>query len=756
MVHHGQRVNTLIRTERSLALLLVGTCVAQLAATLIVLPSQFMTEDEAKYLGIGTNIFAGNGPLTVFGTFFRFHSPLWSAVMVAPKAWFGVDPIAWAHVVTVVSACAVLVFVAALGWRFSPAVGVIAAATLLTIPYFTALGRTHGLDMPAAALSLGYVVLGDLAVRRTSIRLAAVAGLVFGIAFLTKEIALPFAPVPFFAALVSGRPPAAVARLAAVAIVPAALSTLWWFVVFAQYTGEVYRLGTPAWTLVPLTAGGLVAVVAGWFAPRLVGSSPARWPTGWPSPTVLTGWLGTIAWTTLLTVFFAGTRTSVGLPFLNASNVSFYLNRWVPNTRMVLLIGVVGCGLAVAWRVWRASRRFRRGDERVMPADSGAPDLSGGRGPLDDSRWIQGVDHLVVASLCGLPLVLLVVSVGELPRHYIAQIGIALAVGSAGWLRFIQAGILRSRTTALAAGLACGAAAIAVLVLVSGLSLTIRVGLLAAVTGLVLALLATRIVPIAAWLALRRPALPIALAGLAVATGIAFSTYSLLRSGSTSLVDRTKAEAVATASAWVRANVPIGGRVAFADRLAYETADVLQGSYDLVQQRESQDVRFDPNAPLGLRMRGTGSTGDWAAIWRAPLSPNGFYGYERAALEEALRSRRIDIWILTGPTGPNSASPIVAALEHATGIRRLAHWSWPYPAGRLETTVFGIDPDHLRLDDGHLYISPDALDSLVRQLEAHRDRAGATARGLLERAVLVPEGASSEALRARLRALAGA
>ena len=79
------------RTERRLLLVFIGLCVVQLAATLIVLPGQFMTVDEAKYLGIGTNVLAGKGPLTVFGTFFPFHSPLWPVVMVAPQQWFGVD-----------------------------------------------------------------------------------------------------------------------------------------------------------------------------------------------------------------------------------------------------------------------------------------------------------------------------------------------------------------------------------------------------------------------------------------------------------------------------------------------------------------------------------------------------------------------------------------------------------------------------------------------------------------------------------------
>jgi 4-amino-4-deoxy-L-arabinose transferase-like glycosyltransferase len=733
-------VDTPDHTERRLLLVFVGLCVVQLAATLIMLPAQSMTVDEAKYLGIGTNVLAGNGPLTVFGTFFPYHSPLWPVVMVAPQQWFGVDAMDWAHVVTIASACATLVLVARLGWRISPPVGVMAAASLLTIAYFASLGRTHGLDMPAAALVLGYVVLGDAALRRSSIRLAAAAGLLFGVAFLVKELALPFAPVPFLAALVRGRPPADVARLAAVALLPATLSTSWWFIVFAQFTGEVYRLGTPAWTLVPLTAAGMVAVVAGWFAPRWMAAltKRTRWPAAWPTPGVVVGWLGTFMWTALLLAFLARTRTSVGLPFLDAASVSFYLRRWLPDMRMVILIGVVGSILAVGWRI--AGRRGTTGS-----GDSPRPVERG---------FVDGVDDLIVASLCGLPLVLFVVSLGEIPRHYIAQIGIALALGSAGWLRLIEDVVLRSRRTALAFGSVFAVAAMAVLISTSGLSIAARLSIGGAVAAVGLAALATRDVRLGAWLARHRAALPLTLAGLFVAAGSIFSLYSVT-ARSTSVVDAAKADAVATVSAWVRASVPPGARVAFADRLAYETAARLQGSYDLVQQREFQDVRFDPDAPLGLARRGVTPSTDWVAVTSAPLSPNAFYGYQGTQLADALRSRDIDIWILTSSTGPDEASAIEAALEHATGARVLARWSWPYRPDRLQTTVFGIDPEGLRLDDAHMYITPDALDTLLRQLEAHPDRVRAVARALIERVVLVPEGASSEPLRARLRVLAG-
>jgi len=49
----------------------------------------------------------------------------------------------------------------------------------------------------------------------------------------------------------------------------AAIGTGWWFVMYAGLEHQVYRLGTPAWTLVPIGIGVVVAVALGLAADRL-------------------------------------------------------------------------------------------------------------------------------------------------------------------------------------------------------------------------------------------------------------------------------------------------------------------------------------------------------------------------------------------------------------------------------------------------------------------------------------------------------
>ena len=56
------------------------------------------------------------------------------------------------------------------------------------------------------------------------------------------------------------------------------------------------------------------------------------------------------------------------------------------------------------------------------------------------ARWAapparrEAFDALYLAMVCGLPLVLLVIAVGEPPRNYLAQIGVLAALSAAGWL----------------------------------------------------------------------------------------------------------------------------------------------------------------------------------------------------------------------------------------------------------------------------------------------------------------------------------
>ena len=169
---------------------MVGFATFILAILLLVAPARFMTEDDAKYLGIGTNVFAGNGPTTVFGVFFPYHSPVWPIILVGPRILFGLDAAWWGHVLAIASACGIVALTAYFGSRIWALVG-IAAGYPRRLPVLPEPGTGTGLDLPAAFLSLAYLAIGLTAVRRRFLRWAVAAGAVFAVAFLIKEIALP-------------------------------------------------------------------------------------------------------------------------------------------------------------------------------------------------------------------------------------------------------------------------------------------------------------------------------------------------------------------------------------------------------------------------------------------------------------------------------------------------------------------------------------------------------------------------------------
>jgi hypothetical protein len=168
----------------------------------LLAPMHFTGWDEAYYLGIGANLLAGRGLETVFGDFPSIHSPLWPLVLQVPAASLGIDPTAWGHPLVVLSAGAVIGMTAWFAWRSVHIAAPLAAAFMLAYPFLLDLAGWMGLDLPAAALTMLYVGLGIAAVRRGSFSLGLAAGLVFAAAFLIKELALPFAPVPILAGLV--------------------------------------------------------------------------------------------------------------------------------------------------------------------------------------------------------------------------------------------------------------------------------------------------------------------------------------------------------------------------------------------------------------------------------------------------------------------------------------------------------------------------------------------------------------------------
>ena len=668
--------------ERRLALVAVAGSVAVFLALLLVVPPFYQTFDEAKYLGIGYNVVTGNGPRTLFGAIFLPHSPLWPAIFVGPSVWFGVDPFDWGHLLNAVAGVGVVLLTAAFGWRVRPAVGGLAAAGWLAVPYLHDLTRTARLDVPAATLALLYVWVGLAAVRRGSFVMGLVAGAMFAAAFLVKEIALPFAPVPFLAGLVIGLPWQGLARVASGTVLAAALGTSWWFVYFASVTDEVYRLGTPAWTLGPLALVGTAVVVALATAPVIarrrswsedLGARRAR----------LTGWFLAVLWFVALAVFFERNPELKGNGLFQPRQWTTYLEAWLPELRGAVLFGIAGVALSVAG--WAAGAVVR-----------------------------SGTAFLVLATLCAAPLVLLVVAVGEPPRNYLAQIGLLIALGAAGW--FWAAEVSSVRVVPRLARLPRADRSLPVPLLVFGF-LVVFVGS-------------------SAFLVRH------AFAYRESATGVARA----------SLVEAT--------TGWLLDNVPAGAPIGFGNFLGHEMAIGLRGRNPMVQTGQQLFV-FDPSAPLGLAAFGQPPVTDFIAIDVASRRALEFYAYRASTFSRIHAGRRTAYYVHN--TGTTTSVPsLLGALTPEHGFTRVAGFEFPVVtrsgvAGSVESSVFAVKVGGISFEGSPVFVTVDALARLVELLEA--DGGGEpAARGLLDRAEIVGEGAGEpevEALMARLRAIAG-
>ena len=714
------------RSEPRISIVIIGASAAIFVLALALVRPFGVSFDEAKYLGVGFSVIEGHGPQIVFGGYFLLHAPVWPTVVVAPAVALGIDPLTVGRALNAVCGLGLILLGSALAWRIRPAAGAFAAIALLATTYIHELTRTARLDVPSATLAVAYLALGLLAVRRGSTRYAIAAGLLFALAFLVKEIALPLAPVPTLAALLHRRAWRPILRTTGWLLLSATVGVAPWFIFVAQQSGRVYRLGTPGWTLLPIGLAvlgfGLACIMASRLDVPAVSKRLADRLDGSFRTWLVVG--VTIAWTLGMTLVFTRTLATRGTALIDFEQMARYVQNWYPYLPTTA-IGTVGLALSIL--AMRASDRPRR----------------------------EAYEDLWLATICGIPLVILVVGIGEAPRHYLAQMAIGAGISAGGWLWLFEGAVRRWPTaTFLAVGGVFGSVLGLIVGFIAGVPrLTGAIGGLVGGLGAVAvarAVRARRPEPGADRGSERSLAWP-AVVGLMVVS-LAGASSALAFSIGLRQPTSVRDDAVDTVAAWVHDNVAPGSTIAFGSYLGYEMALPLRTAFTVRLVRHVVVVA-DVAAPDGVTVFGKPKTNDWVSIDIAPNNVNEFQAFSASMFIGQLRKTEADYWAYaTGTT--TSAPTIIPTIEGAAGFEQVAHWTFARPGGEpINTYVFRIDRDRLALDTDRIHIAPDALERMVALVES--EGAADLARRLAPQVVAEPRTAATDSFIDRMHRLAG-
>ena len=109
-----------------------------------------------------------------------------------------------------------------------------------------------------------------------------------------------------------------------------------------------------------------------------------------------------------LSILFSRTSKLLGSSIVDPNQIGYYLDHTILSVRLAAAYGLGSVVLAIA---------LVRGRPSVA-----AP----------------AVDVLL-AIVCGIPLVLLVIGVGETPRHYLTELILLLVLGTVGWVAGLDA-----------------------------------------------------------------------------------------------------------------------------------------------------------------------------------------------------------------------------------------------------------------------------------------------------------------------------
>jgi hypothetical protein len=700
---------------------------------LVLARTPFPSFDEWKYFGVGNNIWAGRGLTTVMGGEFLLHGPIWSAVVTLPHALFGADSALWGRLLGGLSGMTVVGLAGWFGWQIRPAAGAIAASVMVGFVYLHVLSNSARLDVPSAAFALLYVAAGIEALRRNSVRWAIGAGVLFAIGFLIKEIDLPFLPIPFFASALWGLSWLVIGRISAWTILISSIGVAPWFLLYAAETGRVYRAETPAWTLIPLALAVGALVVIGLTAARLAASRPVARIVGdarvvrrdW-TIRLIVGLGGALLWAAAQFYAYSKAARLKGGPIITADQFDLYASQWI----RPYLFGLLPFGIGLVLAVGALAAYWHRPARRPM------------------------VD-LIVAGICGAPLVIFVVGVGESPRNYLAQLALAAPLAAIGWIWAIEWYIGERRawiTVPLATvGGAVAAGIVAWRLRIQPAALVVIAGALA---GFVIGWLPQvgRRVAASKW-SWSRP--------VATATGVVLAlSFATAALGMYTLRARpaasgpARSEAIRTIDAWVREHVPPGTRLAFGSFLGYEMALTLSDQYDVSHARHG-NVAMSTDFPDGIKRVGEQPTDDWLSVDTAPRNINEFQAFRGEWLVRDLAREGAGYWIYTVGTA-TSAHTVLAAANPEHGLQQVAHFDFPIGSTghALESYVFKVDPAKVAFDPNVIYFAPEALDRMLDLLERDPAAAKEVAARLEPQVVIVPESPDNGALMDRLHRLA--
>jgi hypothetical protein len=445
-------------------------------------------------------------------------------------------------------------------------------------------------------------------------------------------------------------------------------------------------------------------------------SATARIPQQLRSRTVL-GWGATIGWFVLLTIFFGRTPKLLGASLFDPRQIAYMVVHSLGSVRIAMAFGL-GTLLLVS-------------------------DLM-----RDRRRVAQASTDVLIAMICGIPLVLLVVGVGETPRHYIAELALLILTGTIGWYHGLLRLRERDRPTMVLFTVLVGMA-LTVLALSSLQRVTPRL----IVGGIVGVVVLAGVFGIGlAWLRRhgRLAAVGALVSILVFAVGLGAVGVRAVRI--TGEANANELRATADTVAWVKANIPAGGTVAVGSYLSMETSIDLPAGVRAVQVRHYLAIG-DPTAPMGLRSA-PGTAQDYVAVDNAPIKANQFNVFAASQMTKLLRDSGA-LYYIYPISEARSSKMVLNVLRPENGFTEIGPpRTYAGPTDTIDVHTYKVDLDKLHIPDDQLFIAPDAMERLIELLEPDPTGGRIAAGNLLDRIVPSADG-SEDALLARLKALAG-